>query len=65
MTMERPYSEAQVFELEMASVDIARRLHDGFAPLSSYRRMDEETLEAIIYDAMIALREAMLAEEDV
>jgi len=62
--MDRPYTEEQVFELELASVDIARRLHDPTSPLSTYRRLDEETLEAIVYDAMIALREAMLAEED-
>ena len=62
--MERPYNEAQVFELEMVSVDIAKRLHDPTSPLASYRRLDEDVLEAIVYDAMIALREAMLAEED-
>lgn len=61
--MARPYTEEQVFELEMASQDIARRLHDGFAPPYSYRQMDEDVLEAIIYDAMIALRERMLAGE--
>jgi hypothetical protein len=61
--MERPYSEAQVFELEIASQDIARLLHNGWSPTFSYRRFDEDVLEAIVYDAMIALREAMLAEE--
>jgi hypothetical protein len=62
--MERPYSDADVFELEIASHNIARLLHNVWAPAFSYRRMDEDVLEAIIYDAMIALREAMLAEED-
>lgn len=61
--MERPYREEQVFELELASVDIAKRLHDPYG-LPAYRRLDEDVLEAIVYDAMIALREAMAAEED-
>jgi len=61
--MERPYTEEQVFELEMASHDIASLLHNGLAPLHSYRRLNEDVLEAIVYDAMIALREAM-DEED-
>lgn len=59
----RPYSEEQVFELEQASVDIAKRLHDPFG-LPGYRRLDEDVLEAIVYDAMIALREAMDEEDD-
>ena len=45
--MERPYNEAQVFELQMVSVDIAKRLHDPTSPLASYRRLDEDVLEAI------------------
>jgi hypothetical protein len=62
--MRRPYSEEQVFELEMASADIVRRLHDPYG-LPVYRRLDEETFECIVYDAMIALREAMIDEEEV
>ena len=61
---ERPYNEQQVFELEMASVDIARLLHNEMAPLHSYRRLDEDVLESIVYDAMIALQNEMAEEDD-
>ena len=62
--MERPYTAEQVFALEMDAAVIARLLHDEWAPPGSWRRMDRELLEWLIYDAMIALREAMIDEED-
>ena len=59
---DRPYTEQQVFELEVATEDMARKL---MAPdHRSWQTMGYETLEAILYDAFIALREAMYAEED-
>jgi len=58
----RPYTEQQVFELEQASVDIAGRLHDPYGT-RAWQRFDEDTLEAIIYDALLALREQLLDEE--
>ena len=58
----RPYTEQQVFELEQASVDIAARLHDPYG-LPGWRRWDEDVLEAIIYDALLALREQLIDEE--
>jgi hypothetical protein len=61
----RPYTESDVYELEVASADIAARLHYPSGGLMSYRALAEETLEAIIYDAMLALRETMTAEEEV
>lgn len=59
----RPYSAEQVFALEMDAEVIARQLHDAWAPPGSWRRIDRDLLEWIVYDAMIALREAMIAEE--
>lgn len=58
----RPYTEQQVFELEQASVDIAARLHDPYGT-QGWRRWDEDVLEAIIYDALLALREQLIDEE--
>lgn len=59
----RPYTAELVFALEMDAEVIARLLHDEWAPRGSWRRMDRELLEWLIYDAMIALREAMIDEE--
>lgn len=59
----RPYSAEQVFALEMDAELIARMVHSEWAPPGSWRRMDRDLLEWLIYDAMIALREAMIAEE--
>ena len=58
----RPYTEQQVFELEMASVDIAGRLHDPYGT-RGWQRLDEDTLEAIIYDALVALRNEMQEDD--
>jgi len=60
--MTRPYTEEQVFELEMNTQEMAHRLvRTGHGPWAT---LDEDTLEAILYDAMIALREAMLEEAE-
>jgi hypothetical protein len=60
--MNRPYTEEQVFELEMNTQEMAHRLvRTGHGPWAT---LDEDTLEAILYDAMIALREAMLEEAE-
>jgi hypothetical protein len=60
--MFRPYSEEQVFELEQNTQQIAHSLlRTGHGPWAT---LDEDTLEAILYDGMIALREAMLEEAE-
>jgi hypothetical protein len=60
--MTRPYTEEQVFDLELCTETMANRLQRaGHGP---WMTLDEETLEAILYDGMIALREAMLEEAD-
>ena len=58
----RPYTEQQVFHLQQASVDIAAMLHDPYGT-QGWRRVDEDVLEAIIYDALLALREQLIDEE--
>lgn len=60
--MTRPYTEEQVFDLELCTETMANRLmRAGHGPWAT---MDEETVEAILYDGMIALREAMLEEAE-
>jgi hypothetical protein len=60
--MIRTYTKEQVFDLELCTETIANRLQRvGHGP---WMTMDEDTLEAILYDAMIALREAMLEETE-
>ena len=62
--MERPYTKQQVFEVEMASDDIGVMLHNPWATgTDKWRALDPENLSDLFYDAMIALQEAMLAEE--
>jgi hypothetical protein len=57
----RSYTEQQVFDLELCTETMANRLQRaGHGP---WMTMDEDTLKAILYDAMIALREQMLDEE--
>ena len=63
--MGRPYTKEQVDEVERAADDLGRLLHKPWATgPEAWRAMDPETLADLFYDAMIALREAMLAEED-
>jgi predicted aspartyl protease len=51
-----------VFDLELNTEQMAARLvRTGHGPWTT---MDEEVLEAILYDAMIALREQMLDEAE-
>ena len=60
--MTRTYTEEQVFELELCTEQMAHRLvRSGHGPWAT---LDEDTLEAILYDAMIALREDMLEEAE-
>lgn len=60
--MTRPYTETQVFLLELNTDKMsARLLNTGHGPWST---LDEDVLESILYDAMIALREQMLEEDD-
>ena len=61
--MSRPYSKEQVFELEQKSEHLAMLIASAIG-YSSIREMGYDTLEAILYDGMIALREQMLDEED-
>jgi hypothetical protein len=60
--MTRPYTEEQVFDLELCTEQMAHRLQRSRH--GPWMTMDEETLEAILYDGMIALREAMLEEAE-
>lgn len=60
--MNRPYTEEQVFDLELCTETMANRLmRAGHGP---WMELDEETLEAILYDGMVALREAWLGEAE-
>jgi hypothetical protein len=60
--MSRPYTEEQVFALEQnTDMMTARLLGTGRGPWTT---LDDDTLEAILYDAMIALREQMIGEDD-
>lgn len=61
----RPYSKEQVLSVERSAERLGYALHDPYAPLhENWRRMDPEVLNRLFYDAMIALYEAMLDEED-
>jgi hypothetical protein len=60
--MTRPYTEEQVFDLELCTEQMAHLL--SRSGHGAWMLMDEDTLEAILYDGMIALREAMLEEAD-
>lgn len=59
---DRPYTEQQVFEVEVSADDIARIL--ASAGPWALREVGEELLAAIVYDACIALREDMIDEEN-
>jgi hypothetical protein len=62
--MDRPYTQEQVFAVEQNTVMIAARMSDRrYLPWESLS-IDEEQLEAILYDACIALREQMIEEDD-
>jgi hypothetical protein len=62
--MDRPYTQEQVFAVEQNTVMIAARMSDRrYLPWESLN-IDEEQLEAILYDACIALREQMIEEDD-
>ena len=58
----RPYTEEQVFQVELRADDFARRLYSSIYSL--HADFDEETLAAILYDGMLALREDMAEEAD-
>lgn len=58
---ERNYTEGQVFAVELRSHEIAARLA-GEWPFR-WHGIELDTLGAIIYDALIALREDMIEEE--
>ena len=61
----RPYTEQQVDQIEQAADEVGRLLHKPWAAgREAWRSLDAETLADLFYDAMIALREAMMAEED-
>lgn len=60
--MSRPYTEQQVFEVEVAADRLAEMLA-GHGPWT-VRGIGEELLAAILYDALIALREVMIEEGD-
>ena len=59
---DRPYDEEQVFYVEVHATDVARHLAEH-GPYD-LRRLGMDLLEAIVYDACIALREVMIEEED-
>ena len=59
---DRPYTEAQVFDLEM---HVDQLVAKAMAPdRKVWQEMGAETMENILYDALIALREVMIDEED-
>ena len=62
--MDRPYTAQQVDDFERDTALIARRLHDPLGGTRPWARMDPELLEAMLYDAMVALAESMLEEDD-
>ena len=60
--MNRPYTEEQVFALELNTDLLAKRLFGtGRGPWTDF---EEDVVEAILYDALIALREQMLEDDD-
>ena len=64
-SMERPYTEQQVFEVELAADDIGVMLHNPYATgLDGWRAIDPKTLSDLFYDALIALRNEMTMEDD-
>jgi len=62
--MDRPYTAQQVDDFERDTAMIARRLHDPWGGIRPWARMDPEVLDAMLYDAMVALAETMLEEGD-
>jgi len=62
---ERPYTREEVNALENAAAFIAGRLHDPWATGSQkWQAIDSDRLRWLVYDAMLALQEQMLDEED-
>lgn len=57
-----PYTAEDVQELEDKAERIAALIHDPFSP-DKFRRIELPVLENLIYDAMVALHERLIANE--
>lgn len=64
--MDRPYTEAQVFALEQDALGIAWLLCGPWSPQERWLNIDgdREALAALLYDALVALRNEMTMEDD-
>ena len=64
--MARPYTEEQVFALEMDAENIARFLVGPWSPKKAWGYVDGDldVLATLIYDALVALRNEMAMEDD-
>ena len=58
-----PYTEAHVQSAEDDARWLAERLHDPQAYTDQFYLRDLKVLEALLYDAMVALRERMINGE--
>ena len=58
-----PYTQEAVFAFECDARWIAERLHEPQAYTDQFYLRDLNALEAMIYDAMVALRERMINGE--
>jgi len=61
--MDRPYTKEAVSSFEEDARWIAERLHDPYAYTDQFYLRDLKVLEALLYDAMVALQNEMLREE--
>ena len=64
--MARPYTEEQVFALELDAENIARFLCGPWSPQPKWKYVDgdPDVMAALIYDALVALRNEMTMEDD-
>lgn len=63
-SMDRPYTEDQVFEMELEAEGIAAELHRQYAYSKHWRGLPVGVLARLIYDALVELRTVMAEEED-
>ena len=61
--MDRPYTKEAVSSFEEDARWIAERLHDPYAYTDQFYLRDLKVLEALLYDAMVALQNEILREE--
>ena len=60
---EWPYTKEAVSSFKEDARWIAERLHDPYAYTDQFYLRDVKVLEAMLYDAMVALRERMINGE--